>query len=138
MATKADEFEPEWRVVERVIQVALQPNMVACEEQRGFSMTGRLAVWAREHGGQSCVVSSAAINPLGAEAVGDIRLRFRKTYRPERVLFRIESIYPNLDPETGFTGFSVRGDLLITPEEVIVRPEFWTGHYNKLTWSGWV
>jgi hypothetical protein len=45
MATKADEFEPEWRIVERVILDVLQPKLRACEEQRGFSMTGQLMVW---------------------------------------------------------------------------------------------
>lgn len=138
MATKADEFEPEWRIVERIIRIALQPNMLVCEQQRGFSMVARLTVWVRDASGSAWVVSSSAINPPDAKPRGEIRLRCRRTYRPERILFRLESIYPDLDPETGFTGFSLSGNVLVGPDEVTVRPEFWIGQYNKLTWSGWV
>ncbi len=138
MATKADEFEPDWRVIERIILVALQPKMLVCEQQRGFSMAARLTVWVRDAPGGAWIVSSSAINPPEVDLHGEIRLRCRRTYRPERILFRLESVYPNLDPETGFTGFSVSGDVLVGPDEITVRPKSWTGQYNVLTWSGWV
>jgi hypothetical protein len=138
MATQADEFEPEWRVVEGLILLALQPRMRACERRHRVSMVARLTVWVRGVPGSSWIVTSSAINPRGLEAHGEVRLRCRRTYRPDRVLFRLESIYPNLDAETGFTGFSMSGDLLIGSNEVTVRPGFCIGEYNKRKWIGWV
>jgi hypothetical protein len=138
MATKADEHEPEWRVIERIIQVVLQPNLLTCEEALGSSMTGRLTVWVRDEPRSSWVITYSAIDPPGAEPVGDVRLRCRRTYRPERSLFRVESVYPGLNRETGFSGFSVSGDLLVNQDEVIVRPATWTGQYHVRTWHGWV
>lgn len=93
-------------------------------------MTGRLTVWVLNQPCSSYIVSSTQIDPPGEESLGEMRLRFRKTYRPERLLFSFKSLYHGLDPETGFSGFCTRGDVLIRHDGISVRPKVWTGCYH--------
>src|SRR5262245_56979781 len=118
MATKADEFEPSQRVIERVFTVAVQPSMVACEQQRGILMTARLTVWVLEKPDSSWIVTSTLFDATDTGQMGEMRLRFRQTYRPERLLFSFKSLYKDLDPGTGFSGFSTRGDIIINEDRI--------------------
>ena len=130
MASSVDEFEPPKELVKRVIVEAVQPSMAACEKERGVSMTARLTVWILDQPGSSRMVTSTVIGGPDVETKGEMRLRFRRTSRPERVLFCLNSLYQDLDPSSGFSGFTTRGDILITDDQVAVRPGGWTGHYN--------
>ena len=143
MATRADEFEPSRDVIEQVIVEAIQPLMVRFEQERGFSMTALLIVWIRESPGNSLVVSSTLIDRPVAVPRGEMRLRFRRTYRPERLLFSFNAFYEDLDPETGFSGFTMKGDIILSQDKITVRPNGWTGIYNYVPdsdydpWYGW-
>lgn len=112
MATKQDEFEPGRLVVERVFLEAIRPVLSTCEEVIGRPIVSTLAVWVQNEPRSSIVVSAAGIGAHPAPASGEIRVRFRKTFKTYRTLYSAEAIFPVLLPGTGFSGFSVQGAVL--------------------------
>ncbi len=74
---------------------------------------------------------------LDIQPNGELRMRMRKTINENRVVWRIESLFPNVMPLTGFVGFDSNGDAIGHEGQWIVRPNAWCGKYNVDDWHGW-
>lgn len=137
MATRNDEFAPDRHVIDRVVIDVIQPRMRAFEADGISPMFADLEIWVRETLVDAIRITSSTIDTCSIQANGQIRLRFRRTANPNRDRWRIESLFPNISPTTGFTGFDAAGIVKSGGNELEVRMHNWIGKYNIVKWHGW-
>ena len=136
MATSQDEFRPDDAVIELVLAESVMPRLASFESDGAPEMFPSITIAVRDDVLPFRLISSSSLSSDGAQN-GECRLRFRQTSVPARVLYRIESLFPNLMPDTGFVGFDAKGYVLQRPEGWIDVPKDWTGKYNVDGWHGW-
>lgn len=128
---------PDVPVIEEVIRVALVPVIVRCEATFGESLAARVAVMA---GGteRQTTVALGARGHEDDDPRGTVRLTFRTTFRSNRLRFHMEAIYRDRDAaKSGFSGFSISGDVTIGPGPIVVRTKGGAYHNNVWEWQGW-
>ena len=136
MATSQDEFRPDDAVIELVLAESVMPRLAWFESDGAPEMFPSITIAVRDDILPFRLISSSSLSSDGAQN-GECRLRFRQTAVPARVLYRIESLFPNLMPDTGFVGFDAKGYVLQRPEGWIEVSKDWTGKYNVNDWHGW-
>jgi hypothetical protein len=75
------------------------------------------------------------------EPIGELRLRFRRTVRHDRVLYCAEAHFlpDSVLPGSGFTGFHCSGEVLgLAPDLQAKSRGTVTNLYNHPEWSGWL
>jgi hypothetical protein len=137
LATRADEFEPPYEVVQRVIADGIRPILQACEEAVGGPFAATVTVWVGQSAGLSVEVLSSGKEAVALTIHAEVCLRFRRTINPSRMLFRAEAIFEGLSPDTAFSGFRLGGAARSEPEGVRVQPSGGTYCYNVRDWQGW-
>ncbi len=141
MPTAADEFTPDRALVDRVVRHALLPYLCRWEQTLETPLPASLEIWAQHERLWSQRVASA----LAAERPerGQIRIRFRRTYRRDRTLFACEALFPGIAAD-GWCGFLFSGEVLGSgaSERVRYRRIWMDGRWidrniYKPEWRGW-
>lgn len=133
MATRQDEFDPpDWLLAAVIEQIAI-PQLGAVANEIGVSCRAVLFVCVCEHREVRLNLSGSQVTTAQIIENTEVRLRFRKTYRDDRVLFSMDTQHADVWRETGFSGIWLRGDILILDTEVKCRIRHKTICYNQ----GW-
>jgi len=135
MPTAADEFEPSIELIQSLLAAEVQPRLASFENEGCPKLFARTLTVV-----QDCMTLIGVFGSCGKIDLlsnGELRIRIRKTFNENRVVWRIESLFPNIMSSTGFVGFDSRGDAIRHENQWTVRPDGWTGKYNVDSWHGW-
>jgi len=128
---------PPDEVFRSVIADAVQPVVAKLEAQIRPPLVLRVYPWcgARQ---EPPITISGTERGLPGRARGDVQISFRETYTPDRWLFRAQAVFSEeVAPGTGFSGFTVRGDVTATGAGINARPSSVVYNYNCPTFSEW-
>lgn len=129
MNTSPD-LAPSDAVLKAVIEQILRPTMEQISRDAGIELAASVSIWnnatevcrfSMEHGSSE------------AKTAGEIRLRFRTTFNPKRLLLRAEAIFDNPRLASGFSGFTLKGQITINGQ-VNAERKAWTVRYNVWDW----
>ncbi len=137
MATPRDEFRPDSTLVAIVISQTVQPRLASFESDGAPTLVPAVVIAVRDDLFPFGICSSTRMETDATTSNGELRLRFRQTGNADRILWRIESLFPDVMPSTGFVGFNSRGDARRDGDSWDVRANGWTGKYNVRDWYGW-
>ena len=135
MPTQRDEFAPDADFLALLASSVIQPRLASFESD-GCPPLVALYVSAVLDQLNAVGTVAAHDNP-DSNTNGEIRVRVRQTGNPARVVWCIESLFPNIMPSTGFVGFDQRGDAQIVDNVWSIRTDSWVGKYNVADWHGW-
>jgi hypothetical protein len=137
LATRADEFEPQRDVIERVVADAVRPLLRLCEDAAGGPFAATVTLWVGESAGPSMEVLSSGEQSRVSPVHAEVRLRFRRTFNPRRLLFRAEAQLEGIPAEFRLSGFHLSGAAHLEPEAIRIQPSGRTYCYNVSEWRGW-
>lgn len=136
MATSEDEFDPPDWMLSALMDKIVMPVLSGIANEIGVICLGSVTVCVREHQIWKFTICGTETIDERVDENTDIRLRFRRTYRDDRVLFSMNTQYADIWRRTGFSGVWLRGDV-ITKDGL---PEFRVRHkmicYHQ-SWNGW-
>ena len=135
MPTQSDEFAPGADFLALLASSVIQPRLASFESD-GCPPLVALYVSAVLDQLNAVGTVAAHDNP-DSDTNGEIRVRVRHTGDPARVVWRIESLFPNIMPATGFVGFDQRGNARLADNVWSIRPDSRVGKYNVANWHGW-
>lgn len=126
-------------VVPAVLE-AILPVLTALERETGLDLRIAVAVWAGEPIGSPVIVSGRNSADQGSSvSLGEMRLSFRETAVAGRLLFFGECVFPrDAFPGTNFSGFDIRGSVLVGEQTILVRSESWTVKHRVWRFRGWL
>jgi hypothetical protein len=125
------EVVPPTAHIEAVKEQVISDVLRQLNTESGHGLAVEISVWK----------DGERVERLGEETVGsnpwkgEVRLRFRSTYQPNRFLFFADSVLQG-DPE--FSGFSVRGDVRATPEGPQASFSSWVLKRHDSKWMKWL
>jgi hypothetical protein len=129
---------PSVDVVEKTLAEAVYPILADFEAQLKRPLPTLVAVSSPHMQGPAILITAEGHVRTGARQCGEIRLYFRETAVPGRLVFRGEAIYSkDISPDTGWSGFDLRGEARIEADGVKVTPGPWAVKYNKWEFRGW-
>ena len=64
-----------------------------------------------------------------------VRVRFKDTIKPERFRFWAQAMTDDIAPETGYSGFSLQGDIKIIDGKCVARLDAIVIRYNARYWE---
>lgn len=133
--TAADEYRPAPEAIDAITRSVLEPLFVELESQLQRPLPTILTIQRRELLGPRILLARGHAD---ASPAGEARLRVRRTGNPERSVFQVEAIYRGVACGTGFSGFSVRGELRTKDGGFeATRTTGWVVRYNVWEWQGW-
>ena len=135
MPTAADEFEPSAELIQSLLASEVLPRLASFENDDCPKLFARTFIAVREL--KTFIGVFGSSGELDMQSNGELRMRMRKTIDENRVVWRIESLFPNVMPSTGFVGFDSSGDAKRHEDQWIVRPNAWSGKYNVDHWHDW-
>jgi len=137
MSWNKDQYLPDDQIVRRLITEVISPLLLWYAREVKRPMAADCAVYVYDEVRFTCVVDpSGILITRPAQLTGSIRVRFRKTFGQNKGLYHVEAIYPELDTQTGFTGFSCSGRMRPDAETPILHPASVTTRYNVRNWQG--
>lgn len=135
-----DLIRPSPEVVGAVIQKAVVPALRDIQSDLGEAIPTVVSLWTPNMEGPKILVTEDGTleSALAVPPKGEMRLSFRDTAIPGRLLFFGEAVYHrNTSPKTGFSGFDLRGVACDRGQELTVEDESWTIKYNVWRFRGW-
>lgn len=135
MPTAADEFSPPQELIEVLLHSEVLPKLASLENEGCPKLIAQLVIAVRETTTPVGIYGSTG--PIEAQSNGELRIRIRKTGIETRVVWRIESLFPDVMPSTGFVGFDSGGDAKWLDGQWQIRSNGWNGKYNVRDWRGW-
>ena len=135
MPTAADEFEPPTELLELLLASEVLPRLASFENEGCPKLLARTYIAVRES--KMLIGVFGSCGKLDLPSNGELRMRTRRTFDENRIVWRIESLFPNIMPSTGFVGFNSRGDAKRNDAQWTVRHDGWVGKYNADAWHGW-
>lgn len=133
-----DEFVPDGELLEVIIAEVIQPVLEDLREELGQPVPCVLHVLSGSMSGPSVLLTSAAQPDAEDGHSGEVRLRCRRTFRDSRFVFFAESIFRDIAVDTGFSGFEIKGQVLLSADGITAKRDSLTMRYNVWNWSGWV
>lgn len=134
MSWKDSQFIPEYAVIEAVIEKAVLPTIAAQREASGSALENvQITIW------QANLLRSewqfaAPTKPNSTSPDGELRLRFRGTFKTERSLFFGQMRLKSPIAATGYSGFSLRGSAKVCDSGIVVDVDPVTTEYNSTRW----
>ncbi len=135
MSTAADEFEPPTELIELLLASEVLPRLASFENEGCPKLLAQTYIAVRESVMLIGIFGSRG--KLDLQSNGELRIRTRKTSDENRIVWQIESLFPNIMPSTGFVGFDSRGNAKRQDGQWTVRTDGWVGKYNANAWHGW-
>lgn len=138
MSWKTGQFIPEEAIVSAVILEAICPVLKAILQDTGTSACLSVRVVAyNELAPARTIGPDGILATVSSKTDGEARLWFRQTFSPERALYHIEAIIHGVRPETGYSGFTLRGSVKKSDQSVVVElPATVVSRYNERNWRG--
>jgi len=143
MPTPEDEFEPRSDLVGRVIRRGIRPFHRRLEKAAAAPLPVFVTVWTRDSQGPSWTLSgepdSRDGEPTLDTSTGEIRLRFRQTYRQDRTLWSAQAHLRGARQWDNVCGYLVSGEILGEgPAERIRCRRTWRDRlFRHHVWRGW-
>ncbi|MGN6544950.1 MAG: hypothetical protein ACTHK7_07860 [Aureliella sp.] len=135
MPTTADEFHPPDDLVQSLLVYEVLPRLASFEADGCPPMFAKICIAVHAHMTHFGTYGSSG--EISAQSNGELRIRMRKTGNENRVVWRIESLFPGIMTSTGFVGFDSQGDAKQHDGRWTVRSSGWIGKYNVDYWHGW-
>ncbi|MCO8125588.1 hypothetical protein NHH03_27865, partial [Stieleria sp. TO1_6] len=135
MATASDEIQPSSELIAAILDDAVTPRFEDFERDGCPPLFANVVVAVRESLTSKGTFCTASLPNYDVN--GELRIRVRKTGSPMRVIWRVESLFPAIMPETGFVGFDARGDARLAGKHWAIQTKGWQGKYNVCEWAGW-
>ena len=135
MPTVADEFDPPQEFIESLLASEVLSNLASFELDGCPKLIAQLFIAIQDRTINIGTFDSAG--STDARPNGELRIRTRKTGNDTRVVWRIESLFPDIMTSTGFVGFDSGGDGKRLDGQWQIRSNGWNGKYNVQSWRGW-
>jgi hypothetical protein len=133
MSWKNEQYVPSEDVIHAVVSRALKPSIAdACRQLNLSPILARVGVWVGDQ--LQTPFQVVGIGSQEAPLNAQIRLRFRKTFKPERSLFFAQLRTDEVDSITGFTGLLVKGQVLVGSEAPEVDTKSCTTIFHHSNW----
>ena len=128
--------KPPEEILLAVVTDAVQPEIANLEQQFGSPLAVKVTLWRENYDDWSMDVPNKTA--AEGERVGEIRISFRETFVPLRWLFFAEAVFSHeIFPGTGFSGFSLNGDVKRENGVRKVRIRGLVYRYNVFQFRGW-
>jgi hypothetical protein len=134
MSWTDSQFVPDELTIRTVFDTALRP--ITEDHLRRFecgSIRLRISIW-KDDCEASAREETIALPTDRSALVGELRLRFRSTFKPERALFFAHLRLAEPIAANGWSGFSCRGSVKKT-DTLAVQIDPIATQYNVHTWS---
>ena len=135
MATSTDEFDPPLEVLRAVVREVLALTLETLVTETSIPYRAKVAVWVRDCEYPKFFLSRDGFGDYDEDENILARIRFRHTYREDRVLFSIETQHANWR-KTGLSGVRCRGDIHVDGTKVSPRLRSRTICHDS-GWQGW-
>lgn len=135
-----DLIRPDMVVVAAVIERGVVSALRDIEKDLGATLPTVVTLWTPNMEGPKILVTGQGTleAALAGPPKGEMRLSFRDTAVPGRQLFFGEAVYgQDVSPETGFSGFDLRGVARLEGDRVSVEDDTWTIKYKVWRFRGW-
>ena len=129
------EYKPSDSAINAVISSAIIPIFEKIEADLAVKLDATLTLERNGLlGPRRLMVRSEGDFP---KPVGEVRIRFRKTFIEGRSLFQAEAIFDRLPCKSDFSGFMTKGEVFENEAAVTVKPGACTIRRNMWEWMGW-
>lgn len=136
MATQGDEFDPPHALLTAVlVQVAI-PVLTEVASEIGVRCSASIHICVRDDQRHKLNLVATTISSELIDENTEVRLRFRKTYRDDRVLFAMDTQHADVWRVSGFSGIWLHGDALLEHARLVCRIRNKTICYNQ-GWHNW-
>lgn len=127
---------PKENVIQEIIMQVILPKVKQIELEVG-KLSYRCSVYVRDIETYFIIVDSSGKITNSNEKTQPIRMRFRPIFDPDKVKFRIESVYNKdiLPEDSSFSGFQTEG--MINTMTLNVKNPTWTVRYMQRSWKDW-
>ena len=130
-----DQCIPSDRVIDSLVCETVLPILRQFEERLCMPLPARFSVWVGERPSSwRFIGANADVGPTGS-AQGEIRARFKPTFRPGGFRCYVESVFDNVDHKSAFSGFILRGLVTERDGRITVDPRGTTGKYGPPGWG---
>ena len=135
MATAVDEFDPSEEVLNSFTHQVLIPALDSLSRDTEVPYVATVDVWVRDQEIPKFSLCAGAFGKYDVEENTVIRVRFRRTYRDDRILFSFETQHADVWRATGFSGIWCHGDVRINGNNVTAQLKSKTVSHSG--WHGW-
>jgi hypothetical protein len=136
MATSKDEFDPPSWLLSAVVVDVVIPALSKIANEIGVICHGTVIVCVREEQIWKVNIRGADTTDERIDENTEIHLRFRRTFRDDRVLFAMDTQHADVWRQTGFSGLWLHGDVITTNGIAECRIRSETVCYNQ-GWHDW-
>lgn len=136
MATSNDEFDPPAWMLSAVVGQVVIPVLTDIAEEIGVVCRGSVTVCIRDDERWKHSFSGADLIYEPIDENTEIHLRFRQTFRDDRVLFAMDTQHADVWRQTGFSGVWLHGDVITKDGIAECRIRDKTICYNQ-GWHKW-
>jgi hypothetical protein len=136
MSWKNEQFLPSAAEVDAVMKESVLPTIwSACAELHVLPPKfATLEIWVHDEMQKRSVIPLGSDGPVDEVAAAQIRLRFRRTFKPARSLFFAQLMTEVRDPQTGFAGLVAEGSMKAEENRFIIDMPTRTVIYNSSRW----
>jgi hypothetical protein len=136
MATRKDEFDPPAWVLLAVVDKIVIPVLLDIAKETGVHCLGSVAVCIEDEQEWKLSIRESDIIHERIDENAQIRLRFRRTFRDDRVLFAMDTQHADVWRRTGFSGVWLHGDVIMNDGKAACRIRRKTICYGQ-GWHNW-
>ena len=136
MATQRDEFDPPHKMLLAVLKQIVIPTLSDVAREIGITSVASVNLCVREDRTHKLNLIGSDICTTPVDENTEIRLRFRRTYRDDRVLFAMDTQHADVWRDSGFSGVWLHGDIITSGTYSTCRIRNKTICYNQ-GWHNW-
>ncbi|TWU20172.1 hypothetical protein Pla52o_46870 [Novipirellula galeiformis] len=136
MATQRDEFDPPQELLTAVVTQIAIPVLTDIASEIGVDCVASVKVCVRDDRTHQFNVVGTTVSTSPVDENTEVRLRFRKTYRDDRILFAMDTQHADAWRDSGFSGVWIHGDIVIDNTGTTCRIRDKTICYNQ-GWHNW-
>ncbi len=136
MATQRDEFDPPQELLTAVVQQIAIPVLTDVAAEIKKDCAASIHVCVRNDRTHKFNVVGTKVSRDTIDENTEVRLRFRKTHRDDRVLFAMDTQHADGWRDSGFSGVWLHGDVISSGTNLACRIRNKTICYNQ-GWHSW-
>ena len=133
MSWRSDQFVPSASIIDAVIDTGIQPMIARVISDVGISnISAAVSVWQYDDRVMQRGITRCGPNQEHTNA--ELRVRFRETIKPERLLFFAQLLMHEPKGSARFVGMIIRGDVKTSASGNIVSVSSGTSLFNHMDW----
>lgn len=132
MATRKDEFDPPDWMLSKLIDCVVIPILADVAEEIGVACQGSVTVYIRDRPQWKTNIDGFTTTLEEFDENTEIRLRFRRTIRNDRVLYSMDTQHADVWRKSGFSGVWLRGDIISKDGKCECRIR-----HKQMCYNGW-